>query len=453
MTDVARDLRAHGYVSVSAATERLRKASDAGDAAPAPTRGLYHGVLLRLALDANEPASVRAQIGALEALAHRSACARCRFDALIGHAFLAMKETSVQAARPFLDQAQAASPVDDAQARMQWLALRGNIDGQDHKLNIGIETTLKALAMAEANGDAAEAVRMLGTLVWMNTDLADYKRATELGEQAYARAAAMHFRPMMARISLDLGHAYALAGDRNHQREAIERALVLSRDDPALLNIQALSLNNLSDFYLSQDGQYALALDYARQAEALARSHRREIHRAAPLTNIGIALAKLGRVDEGIGYIRQAIAIARKLQVQEYVLGITQELVKVLEGAGRYREALVELHTAQALESGLTAQQRDKAVLELQEKYEARTPDPPDRAAVGAECAQAGAAAGQCLAPAASECARRHERRRPPDHRGRKRLPGPRLHRRARRARTGTIRDVGGQRHRLRHVA
>lgn len=364
-------LRRHGYVSVAAARSELQKVARADRLGTPRVRGDYHAALQRLAMDANEPDEVRRQMQSLARLAKEGGCASCLFEARLGAAYLAMKEDSVNAARPLLQQAEAVLPPGDAEARMHWLALRGNIEGQDHHLDRAIDFTMQSLALAEAQGDAAEAVRALGALVWMNADLEDYPRAIAQGEKALARAKAMNFRPMMARISLDLGHAYAMSGQRQRQRIAIERALALSRSDPALLNIRALSLNNLSDFYLSQGGQYARALAYAREAEALARAHGREIHRAAPLTNMGIAMARLGQVDEGIARIREALAIARKLQVQEYVVGITQELVKVLEAAGRYREALARMRSVRTLESELTRQQREKAVLDLQEKYAA----------------------------------------------------------------------------------
>ena len=370
---VLRDQREHGYVSASAAISQLREASDAeGPNLPLQVREAYHYTLLRLAMDASDFDGMQERIDVLDRMSRDEGCTSCKVHALLGRAYLAMRQQSLDRARPFLDQAEALLPqVQSPGAHQQLLALRGNIEGQNRKLGRGIELTMQALRMAEAQDNPAEAVRMLGALIWMNTDLGDLERAAAVGEDAYKHAVAMNYRPMMARISLDLGHTYSLLGKRELQREVNERALQLSADDPGLINIQSLSLNNLADFHLSQPGQEARALDYARRAESLARQRQSAIHRAAPLTNMGIALARMGAVDEGVARIREAVAIAEKMQVQEYVAGITRELVTVLEGAGRYQAALAESHKANALQAKLTQEQREKAVLELQEKYDA----------------------------------------------------------------------------------
>jgi diguanylate cyclase (GGDEF)-like protein len=370
---VLRDQRAHGYPTASAGLARLHRAIDApGSTAPLEVRWRYQLALLRVAMEGGERTQIRTSLGALQQMADDEHCVACQFYALLAQARLTMNETSPRAARRYLEQAQALLPkVRDKEAHERLLALRGNIDGQDGQWNLGVEYTMQALELAEADDDDAEAVRLLGKLVWMNDDLGDIKRAASLGEESYARAAAMGYLPMVARISLDLGHAYSLAGDRRRQRVAIERALAFSRTDPSLLGIEILSLNNLSDYYLSQPGQIQRVLDYATQAEALARSHGIEIDRAAPLTNMGIALARMGKVDAGIADIRQAVAISKKADMKEYIVGITMELVKVLEHAGRYREALAQLQQADAVQENLTRQQRTKAVLELQEKYAA----------------------------------------------------------------------------------
>lgn len=373
VADVLQDQQTHGYRSVSAALHRLQHASDVpDDKASLQARLTYQNALLDMALEGNQVTLLRTSVKALEGMAEREHCQSCRFRALLANAWLALRYDSVTAARPYLAQAIALSPsIQDPIAQERFLALRGNVDAQDRKLNLGIEYTMQALGMAESRGDAAAALRLRGSLIWMNTDLGDLSRAISLGEEAYTRAAALDYRTMMARISLDLGHTYALSGDRDRQRKTIERALALSADSPDLLSTRILGLNNLSDFYLAEPGQDQRVLEYARQAEALARANDREINRAAPLTNMGLALARMGKLEEGITDIRQAITISQRKGVMEYVVGITRELVGVLERAGRYKEALVELRKADTLEQDLTHQQREKAVLELQEKYAA----------------------------------------------------------------------------------
>ncbi|WEN14226.1 GGDEF domain-containing protein [Rhodanobacter sp. AS-Z3] len=373
MTQVVTDLQAHGYQNSHAALTRLRDASDVpGPTSPLDARLHYEQALLKLAMEGNQIEQVRASLTALQRMARQEACDACHFYALLAQARLALVDVSAPAARPYLDQASVLLTKNrNAVDQQIFYTLLGNTQAQDRKLNTGIENTMRALELAEARGDAAAAVRLQGALIWMNADLGDLRRASGLGEDAYDLATAMNFRPAMAQISLDLGHVYALTGDRAKQRTAIERSLSLSRDDPGLISLQVLSLNNLSDLYLSEPGQEQRVLDYAHRADDLASLHKMELQRAAPLTNIGLAQARLGRVADGVANIREAIAISQRHGQKEYVVGITRELVGVLERASRYREALTELRKADALELDLTRQQRDSAVLDLQEKYAA----------------------------------------------------------------------------------
>lgn len=371
VAQVLADQRTHGYQRAGDALTRLRHASDVpGADAPLKARLAYESALLALAIDNSQIEQIRSGLATLQQMDAHGACPPCRFHALLAQARLAMNDVSVAAIRPYLDEAAALLPgIDDPVAYERLLAQRGTLEALDQKLDGGIESTMQALALAEARGDAAAVVRLQGALVWMNTNLGDLGRATSLGEEAYARAAAMDYLPVMAKISLDLGHAYALANDRKGQRAAIERTLELTRDAPELLTLHLLSLNNLADVYLHQPGQEQRVLDYAGQAESLARENHLDVYRAAPLTNIGITLARKGELDQGIEHIRRAITISEERGQQDYVVGITRELVGVLERAGQFREALTELRKADTLEHDLTRQRRDKAVLELQEKY------------------------------------------------------------------------------------
>ncbi|MGN2250724.1 diguanylate cyclase [Frateuria sp. GZRe14] len=373
LEDVLRDQRLHGFRSVAAAMERLRNVDDApGPDAPLDRRWRYQSAMLDLALGGDQAASVKASMAALETMATDEGCVRCRFDVLLARAQLAVRASTPAAGRPHLDQAAAllARLHDDGarEALLTAQAWNGAVDG---RFNQSIELALEAYALAAHRHDEAAQIRLLASMIGTNADLGDPRRAIQVGEEAYARADAVNYRALMGTIALDLGHAYSLLDDRPHQRVALERALAISEHDPDQLDTRILALNNLSDYYLSQPGQDQRVLDYAHGADDLARAAGSEIDRAAPLANIGIALGRQGKLDESVATLRQAIDIAERHGNTTYVIGITQELVRILEGAGRDREALAQLHKADALEADLTRQQREKAVLDLQEKYAA----------------------------------------------------------------------------------
>ena len=374
LDDVLRDQRAHGFPSVAAAIDRLRRVDDVpGPGAPLERRWRYQSSLLKLALGSRQTGQVKASMAALERMANREACTGCRFDLLLAQVNQAVFTTTPAAGQVVLDQAAALLPQlhDQGRAREALLATQSRIDELDNKFNQAIELSLQAYALAAGRNDEAEQIRLLARMGGMNADMGDPRRGAELGEEAYARADAAGYRALMGTISLDLGHAYSLLDDRPRQRAALERALAFSENDPDQLEIKILSLNNLSDYYLSQPGQNQRVLDYARRADELARTSGEEIERAAPLANIGIALGRQGDLAGGMDTLHQAIDISERHGNVTNVIGITFELVKVLEKAGRYREALAQLHKADALQANLTSQQREKTVLDLQEKYAA----------------------------------------------------------------------------------
>lgn len=365
------DLRTHGYPSLSVAISRLQGASDVpGATASLAQRHAYYSKLLQLADSGRHEALAKASVAALQHMAERENCAPCRFDLLLHRAASVRGSQSAAAAEPFLQQAQAmVGSLHDDEATQRLLAARAATAEMAGRHNVAIELALKASAMAHARGTAAEELTLLVSMIGMNADLGDPKRAIALGNEARSRARAMGFLPILSQIHLDMGHAWSLLGDRPNQRHALERALALAESDPDLLDIKEISLNNLSDYYLSQSGQSRLALDYAQRADDLARSMQTEQTRPPPLANIGLALAQLGDAQGGIAKLHEAMDIAQRHGQTTYIIGIADALVDVLQGEGRYREALETLQQANTLRANVTAQEREKALLDLQEKY------------------------------------------------------------------------------------
>ena len=174
---------------------------------------------------------------------------------------------------------------------------------------------------------------------------------------------------MMGALSLNLGHVYALKNDVR-QEAALRDALAISTSDPSLSNIRMVALNNLSDHYLST-GRYRQALEYAKRAEVDSRLLERPNVHATVMTNIGVATAKLGDLAAGIAHVERAVDMAMSLEDQQLQIYLTKDLIALYEDAGRYREALARAHKIAEIKDEVTRQNRETAVLELQEKYSA----------------------------------------------------------------------------------
>lgn len=367
-------LRAHGFVSLMAALDELQSPANVPAAdAPLAVREAYYRMLLELAHQGRRADLIQSTRIELQKMADSERCTHCRFDLLLSRARGdAGKERSAEDAAELLQQAEALLPeVAASQARYQLLDARALLARRSGKINQAIAFATQAGDLARRDGNAAAQLNMLNELIGLNSDLGDAKRAVTVGNEAYQMAQEIGYRSLLGPISLELGHAYSLLDDRVRQLQALERALSHVRNDPDLLDIEVIALNNLSDYWLSQPDGYGKALAYAKQAETRARTTGLPRALIAPLANIGIATAGLGRVDEGLATLRQSLELAKQDKTGVYTLAITQELVRILKQAGRYQEALAALESSTALQAERTRQEREIAVLELQEKYSA----------------------------------------------------------------------------------
>ncbi len=77
-------------------------------------------------------------------------------------------------------------------------------------------------------------------------------------------------------------------------------------------------------------------------------------------------------MEGGLRLVRQAADIAESMDARGDAVGITGELVGIYKLAGRYREALDALEKVASLQQELTRQERDKTLLEMQERYDAQ---------------------------------------------------------------------------------
>lgn len=375
MDDVLGDFQAHGYPSVAAAISRLQAVEDVpGNDAPLARRARYHGALLALSRLGEHPQVRRASADALQRMANDGSCVRCRFDLALA-AFYA--GGGVKSSRPAaiarLREAEALQrDLGTNDTMRQLLSAQAALARWQADYNEAIALLVRASELAKQGGDAAAQVDYLGEMAALNADRGDPKRAIQLGNDALRMAEDIGYLASRSTILLDLGHAYSLTGERARQRAALERALALAGEDRDLLTDRIIILNNLADFWLSQPDGYPRTLKYARQALALAREAGLERESIAPLANIGIALAGSGQVDQGVATLRESIELSKKGDIEVYTLGITEELVRVLREAGRYKDALDALQTITDLQEKRAMQAREMAVLELQEKYSAQ---------------------------------------------------------------------------------
>ncbi|TZF87470.1 GGDEF domain-containing protein, partial [Cognatilysobacter lacus] len=372
--DVLRDQSLHGYRSAAEAIDRLEAADRPGESAPIARRERYAAAIGYLAVTSRQPGMVAAAkqaLASLDAMAREQKCGPCATEAALVRAQDALTRREPDEAERLLRVVEArladASP-DVVQnyhySRARLYNIHGNFSG-------GIAEALKSADLAEKAGDEASRIRAQALMVAMTTGLADYGRAHLIAHRAYADAKRIGFTYAMASLRLNEANALGRAGLVEQQGEALDEALRLSRGQRGMEEFEAVSLSNLADHWLMQH-DYKRALDYAQQAAQLARSSGDRRSLSYALTNAGVATAHLGDVEGGLALVRQAADIAQQMDARSDAVGITGELVGIYKSAGRYREALEALEKVATQQQELTQQERDKTVLEMQERYDAQ---------------------------------------------------------------------------------
>jgi diguanylate cyclase (GGDEF)-like protein len=132
----------------------------------------------------------------------------------------------------------------------------------------------------------------------------------------------------------------------------------------------ASSLVNLSDCYLKLK-DYRNALTSGQQALEQARLINDESSTATARVNIGQVYLAMGRLADGKKSIEEGIAWYEKMGDKPQLQAVLAEYGEVLERAGDLPGALKAYHRERTLSNELFEKRRQKAMVELQEKYEA----------------------------------------------------------------------------------
>lgn len=231
-----------------------------------------------------------------------------------------------------------------------------------------IVDAVAALKIAETRNDPEWVADMLDVLANNNASLGNYAQAESQIDESIQISKKIQCSFQLAYSMLDLGNIKALQNKREQQRVALLDALRLAQARSDLSEVETIALSNLSDYHLSQK-EYPQALRFANQAQEKSVAVRDERSESMAIINQGLALIGLGQTDAGIARIKDAIALAKKNNLHEYAITMSQELIAAYENAHRYREANALLHEIANQERQLTDQQRHRDILALQFQY------------------------------------------------------------------------------------
>ncbi len=371
---VLQEFRASGYRSPVLALERLQQADAPGARASLEHRWRFDAALSRLALAIGAPELADTAVRRLQTMAESEACAPCSAVLVVRREQQAESSDPESLRRSLAELSTLPDPTDPP-LRFEWLTARARAHallGQD---DAAIADLLTAADVAEAGGLSSDLVLALDALGRANATRRDLKRALEFSARGIALAREMGFQYGLVRLLFNRSYQLAQLKENPERRSALLEVVQLSKSTRGLENFNRDALINLAA--LSNDLQeYHQAAGFALEAEKLVDRKSDPNGEAFALVNRGVAWVHLGRTEEGLALVQQAIVIAEKTASsggdKRELADLIEQQVRALEAAGRSQPALAALHRWVRLNTELTNSQREQAIAMLQESVAAQ---------------------------------------------------------------------------------
>ena len=261
-----------------------------------------------------------------------------------------------------------ANTTDDMPLRVQATITSGHSYSEEGNLPAALKKLQEAVALARAYGKPVQLVMSLNALANQYGQLKEFDKGFETLAEAYTAAASINSPGRMAKLK---NAEYGLAvetGQFDRGLKALLEALALERSIGAESMIVG-SLVDLSDSYLKKR-DYARTKSYALQAIEAARKLHDSGSEATARVNLGQAYLGRGKLAEGKREFEAGLAVYEQSGDKPELQMVLSEYGEALERAGDLAGAVRAYHRERAISNELFEKRRQKALLELQEKYE-----------------------------------------------------------------------------------
>ncbi|MFC5461431.1 diguanylate cyclase [Massilia niabensis] len=262
-----------------------------------------------------------------------------------------------------------AGTTNDVELRMRAGISSAEAYAEDGNFPRALEGMQAIVTWTRKHGDKVHLVIALNSMAKLYVTMRGYDKGFEALDEAMALAAKT---VSPGRLALLKATEYRLAVGTGQMTRALQAQLdelALQRELGAHSAVP-YSLVNLADCYLKMH-DHRRALAYGLQAFEAARALGNENLVATARVNIGQAYLAGGRVAEGKRSFEQGLAIYEKLGSKPELQAVLAEYGNALERAGDHAGAVHAYHRERALSNELFEKRRQKAMLELQEKYDA----------------------------------------------------------------------------------
>ena len=262
-----------------------------------------------------------------------------------------------------------ANTTSDMALRISATITSGQSYAEDGNFPDALNKLQTAAAMARQYAHPIQTVMAFNALAQLYDSMKEYDKGFEALDEALKVAEQTNSPSRVAGLKIT---EYGLAIDSNQPKRALDAALAalaLERKIGATGMIPT-ALVNLSDSYLKAR-DYRKAMSYANQAIAAARLMQNDSTEATARVNIGQAYLGMGRLADGKRSFEAGLAVYEKSGDKPKLQDVMMEYGLALERAGDMTGAVEAYHRERKLSNELFEMRRQKAVLELQGKYQA----------------------------------------------------------------------------------
>lgn len=262
-----------------------------------------------------------------------------------------------------------ASTTNDIELRVRVGVNAAEAFSEDGNFPRALEKMQATLAYAREHGGAIHQVIVLNALANLYALMREYDKGFETLAEAFEAAKKADSPGRMAQLkSTEYGLAVSV-GQMQRALAAQMAALELQRKIGAHALV-TYSLINLSDCYLKMR-DFRNATAYSLQAIAAAQAVNDNTALATARINLGQAYLATGRLAEGKASFDAGLAQYEDNGNKPELQAVLLEYGQALEHAGDYAAAVKAYHRERMLSNELFEKRRQKAMLELQEKYDA----------------------------------------------------------------------------------
>lgn len=237
-------------------------------------------------------------------------------------------------------------------------------------LELSLQHHLEALRASDLQTDRQMQAKLpeLAAIATLYKTMKNLDKAQATVNQGLSLAGKYHLQKALALQTITEASIFHYMAQFDNALVAYKKALDLSIE-VGLTEMEETALGDIADLYLSLY-DYKQSEHYSRLA--LAKAEQQGDNRGIAVTqhNLGLALAGLGRVDEGLKLIHQGIQYFIDTNSIAYVEGMTGELASLYERLGRYKEALTTGKQQMVLSKQMFSVNRVQALKSMQAQFD-----------------------------------------------------------------------------------